>query len=253
MTVTERDGVCSVCGGSTDGDCSCDDATVYGISPVETVTVLASDLGRVLHNACLFVSKDSLRPVLQSVRVVIDNGIITTTATDSYVLCEDSAQLVTARSDVPVSWSGIINGADLRPVIKALREKRTGDPEVSMTLRNNGLSITLPMLGSEGTTYALRLYTDDAFTVARGNAGSQYPNTSALWDSLGAEELPEGTIGVDPSRFAAFAKVVLRSGTTLARSSHGLRIAFHGQTRAMSISVPEDGSTLRALVMPTKV
>lgn len=51
-----------------------------------TVTVPAKELGRVLHNAALFASRDETRPVLTCVSFTFGSDRLTVRATDSYML-----------------------------------------------------------------------------------------------------------------------------------------------------------------------
>lgn len=191
-------------------------------------TVAASELGRVLHNAALFVSKDAYRPILAGVEVSL-NGKVETTATDSYRLGHDTCEVSSSKGEATV----ILDAAALAPIVKVLLSRAMSNAEATITIGEvtdtyTHVAVTISVPGSTWT-----------LTPVEGT----FPNWRQLIPTDDAKGELSG-IGVSAKLIASFAKVL--SDDTLGT----LKLRFQSPLKPVVVNI---GATFQGVIMPVRI
>jgi DNA polymerase III sliding clamp (beta) subunit (PCNA family) len=191
------------------------------------------ELGRALHNASLFASKDPSRPILCSILLqagASEKGKTTIVAVgcDSYVLGTDTVE---AKGSTPGFKVALAEGPALKAAIKALNAKTRA---------------VLPALFKIEERQAVVTTVDSTFRLPLEEG--QYPN----WEQLIPEEITETTsampFGLDPKRLAAFLKVKGVGG-----ASSPLAFYVRDPLKPVLIKGHGHGETFKGLIMPVRM
>lgn len=201
-------------------------ATATARRPKAAPTAVEIESGRLLNllaDAEMFASGDLKRPVLASLRLVLDGSTLTAYATDSYTLVERSTKV-----DESGEWERFLTKADRKMLTAILKAHATQTVRI-VPEHNYLLTLTI------GTTRC---------TVGERVEG--WPDFSKLWNGLGADT---------SSVVALNAKFLSR----LARLSGIGKVdpkpvitRFHGELKPVSWSLAGDDGEARGLIMPVR-
>lgn len=171
-------------------------------------TMRAQELGRVLHNAALFASKDDARPILNGVNVSL-NGKVEATATDSYVLGHDECPVESSTGETTV----ILDSTAVMGIARELL-KTWGDATVSTADDGHGCDVTVKIVGKTWTLTAIdgefphyRQIIPDVNATGEVSTIGLNANTLARFVKVRSDASPKGTMRF---RFFAPTKPVVR-------------------------------------------
>ena len=199
-------------------------------------TVKAQELGRVLHNAALFASKDQARPILCGVELSL-NGKIEATATDSYRLGHDECPVESSSGEATM----VLEAKDIAAIAKELLKAHERF-EVTVTTR--------PAIvdgGSEGTE--VNIAAGNRIWVLRSVYGT-FPNWKVLVPAADASG-EVSTIGLNPEQIASFAKVMADCGpkSKNPRQATPMRLRFQDNLKPVVVNI---GASFLGVIMPVR-
>lgn len=192
-------------------------------------TVGAQELGRVLHNASIFASKDNTRPVLCGVEVSI-NGKVEATGTDSYRLGHDECPVLKGTGEATM----VLEAKELAAIAKELL--KAGNAEATITTTD-----AIVPGGMEGTEVTIKL-------AGRTWVLSSVYGTFPRWRMLIPAENATGevtTIGLNADMLASFAKV-----KSDASPKGTMRFRFLSPLKPVVIDI---GTTFTGVQMPVRM
>jgi DNA polymerase III sliding clamp (beta) subunit (PCNA family) len=191
-----------------------------------THTVGAQELGRVLHNAALFASKDTYRPILCGIEVSI-NGKIEATGTDSYRLGHDECPTLTGSGEATM----VLEAKDVAAIAKELLKAHERF-EVTVTTRPADSETTEVTIAAGNRIWVLK---------------SVY-GTFPQWRMLIPAEYATGevsTIGLNADMLASFAKV-----KSDASPKGTMRLRFLSPTKPVVVNI---GTSFSGVQMPVRM
>jgi DNA polymerase III sliding clamp (beta) subunit (PCNA family) len=195
-----------------------------------THTVGAQELGRVLHNAALFASKDAARPILNGIEVSI-NGKVEATGTDSYRLGHDECPTLSGSGEATM----VLEAKEVTAIAKELL-KAGSYAEATITTTD-----AIVPGGSEGTEVTIKLA---GRTWVLLSVYGTYPQ----WRMLIPAENATGevsTIGLNADMLASFAKV-----KSDASPKGTMRLRFLSPTKPVVVSI---GTSFCGVQMPVRM
>lgn len=188
-------------------------------------TVKAQELGRVLHNAALFASKDQARPILCGVELSL-NGKVEATATDSYRLGHDECPVESSSGEATM----VLETKDIAAIAKELLKA------------HERLEVTVTTRPSDSETTEVNISAGNRIWVLRSVYG-----TFPRWQMLIPAENATGevsTIGLNANMLASFAKV-----KSDASPKGTMRFRFQSDRKPVVVNI---GTTFVGVQMPVR-
>jgi len=189
------------------------------------VELPARELGATLSNASLFAlsgPEAKVRPTLACVHLVLSDGTLSATGTDSYGLLTDEMAC-----DVDgASFDVLLNSAGLGPVARVL-------------LRASGM-VTVQVVPGESVTFTV-----DGTEIAVPVITGYFPPIANLFPATTAEV---SQIGLSPVLLAKLAKLVI-PGRKRSDVPLGGTFTFAGSRKPVTVTFTERPG-LRCLIMP---
>ena len=197
------------------------------------VTVYQDELGRILHNAALFASKDQTRPVFTMVKLRLRGSTLEAVGCTDYYAGADSTTLADDVTATVRDGEWLVLAIDLAPIVKACRTRKgQTSPLVILTF------------GADGLTVAMVTGSGESFTVAYAPSHMSFPPVDRLFPAVDAKPVALSEIRLDIANLSPFTKV--RSDG----DADPLRFTFYGDSKAVLIHC---GRTFRGLLMPVRV
>lgn len=187
---------------------------------LNNIEVAGEQLLTLLEGVSTHAGKDKSLPVLNSVEVEGEGGLLVARATDRYRLIEGSTGSLDGSLD-----KALVSLEDIKRIItlcKAHKAHRIG-------LTRIGNALTVSALGDSVT-----------FTLREGT----FPPTSELFTKSEGEPVAIEGVAFNPALMADYAKI--------AGKGEGIKIYFTGEGKPMRVRITGDDVTWRALLMPMR-
>jgi DNA polymerase III sliding clamp (beta) subunit (PCNA family) len=187
---------------------------------LNNIEVAGESLLTLLEGVSTHAGKDKSLPVLNSVEIEGEGGLLVARATDRYRLIEGSTGSLDGSLD-----KALVSLEDIKRIItlcKAHKAHRIG-------LTRIGNALTVSALGDSVT-----------FTLREGT----FPPTSELFTKSEGEPVAVEGVAFNPALMADYAKI--------AGKGEGIKIYFTGEGKPMRVRITGDDVTWRALLMPMR-
>jgi DNA polymerase III sliding clamp (beta) subunit (PCNA family) len=194
---------------------------------LDTVSLSAAVFSDLITGAAIAAHSKSDLPTLNAVQLSASDGVLTAAATDRYRLIYGETSTETGEGTLAASLVSLPDIKRLAAAIKAIKApKYAAGPLITLTRAGDILSVSL-----NGDTLSLNL-----------NAGT-FPPYRHLFDGLVITAVE--TLHLSPSLLASFDKVPAAKGA-------GQGFTFHGPSKPVTVTIPHDSITWRALLMPMR-
>ena len=187
---------------------------------LNNIEVAGESLLTLLEGVSTHAGKDKSLPVLNSVEVEGEGGLLVARATDRYRLIEGSTGSLDGSLD-----KALVSLEDIKRIItlcKAHKAHRIG-------LTRIGNALTVSALGDSVT-----------FTLREGT----FPPTEELFTKSEGDPVAIEGVAFNPALMADYAKI--------AGKGEGIKIYFTGEGKPMRVRITGDDVTWRALLMPMR-
>jgi DNA polymerase III sliding clamp (beta) subunit (PCNA family) len=182
---------------------------------------LAADLFlELLEGVSTHAGRDKSLPVLNSLEIEGEGGLLVARATDRYRLIEGSARTLEGSLD-----KALISLDDIKRIITLLKSHKAH--LINLTRISNALTVSA--LG-------------DSLTVTLGEG--TFPPTSELLAKSEGEPVAVEGMAFNPAFFSDYAKI--------AGKKAAIKVYFYGEGKPMRIRITSDTITWRALLMPMR-
>lgn len=198
-----------------------------------TFTIQGADMLRMIKNATVFACKDDTLPSICALHVELDGDTVTVTATDRYVLSQETAAAAEGSADGAGSF--LLSTDDA----KAMLRVKGWDSIMPVTVTYDA--------GSGKVT----------FDLAGGAAGTQvyptvageFPRVRHLLEIKPADEVP-AVIGFNPEYLAKFGKVRVAEWRPRSYNATPMVMTMTAPHRPVMVKI---GESFRGMIMPVRV
>lgn len=187
---------------------------------LNNIEVAGESLLTLLEGVSTHAGKDKSLPVLNSVEIEGEGGLLVARATDRYRLIEGSTGSLDGSLD-----KALVSLEDIKRIITLLKAHKAH--RIGLTRIGNALTVSA--LGDSVT-----------FTLREGT----FPPTSELFTKSEGEPVAVEGVAFNPALMADYAKI--------AGKGEGIKIYFTGEGKPMRVRITGDDVTWRALLMPMR-
>jgi DNA polymerase III sliding clamp (beta) subunit (PCNA family) len=187
---------------------------------LNNIEVAGESLLTLLEGVSTHAGKDKSLPVLNSVEIEGEGGLLVARATDRYRLIEGSTGSLDGSLD-----KALISLEDIKRIITLLKAHKAH--RIGLTRIGNALTVSA--LGDSVT-----------FTLREGT----FPPTEELFTKSEGEPVAVEGVAFNPALMADYAKI--------AGKGEGIKIYFTGEGKPMRVRITGDDVTWRALLMPMR-
>jgi DNA polymerase III sliding clamp (beta) subunit (PCNA family) len=187
---------------------------------LNNIEVTGESLLTLLEGVSTHAGKDKSLPVLNSVEIEGEGGLLVARATDRYRLIEGSTGSLDGSLD-----KALVSLEDIKRIITLLKAHKAH--RIGLTRIGNALTVSA--LGDSVT-----------FTLRDGT----FPPTSELFTKSEGEPVAVEGVAFNPALMADYAKI--------AGKGEGIKIYFTGEGKPMRVRITGDDVTWRALLMPMR-